>query len=197
MPFISVNGLTLNKYRSKLKHRPVCVWVCFDICLLSISDSCFWNFKSVLSFIPDVSRICWLEKSLCIGCIRKMDNLPFCRLRDNTCTRVAQDVAITFIDILISYLTDCAHYVSLSNHCSAITHEYSGVPQCSVLGPILSTMYIEHLSAIIDSHSIIHHSFADDIQMQMSAPPDGISELRHSMQSCISDVKAWATANMH
>ena len=30
----------------------------------------------------------------------------------------------------------------------------------------------------------------------MSAPPDEISELHHSMQSSISDVKAWATANM-
>ena len=30
----------------------------------------------------------------------------------------------------------------------------------------------------------------------MSAPPDRISELLHSMQSCICDVKAWATANM-
>ena len=30
----------------------------------------------------------------------------------------------------------------------------------------------------------------------MSAPPDRISELLHSMQSCISDVKAWATVNM-
>ena len=30
----------------------------------------------------------------------------------------------------------------------------------------------------------------------MSAPPDRISELLHSMQSCISGVKAWATANM-
>ena len=30
----------------------------------------------------------------------------------------------------------------------------------------------------------------------MSAPPDGISELLHSIQSCISDVKAWTTANM-
>ena len=35
-----------------------------------------------------------------------------------------------------------------------------------------------------------------DIQLQMSAPPDRISELLHSMQSCISDVKAWATADM-
>ena len=57
-------------------------------------------------------------------------------------------------------------------------------------------MYINPLSAIIDSHSIIHHSFTDDLQIQMSAPPDIISELLPSMQSCISDVKAWATAIM-
>ena len=95
-----------------------------------------------------------------------------------------------------SYLTDRTHYVSLSNHCSAFTHVHSGVPQGSVLGPMLFTMYIMPLSAIIDSHSIIYHSFADDLQLQMSAPPDGISELLHSMQSCISDVKALLTANM-
>ena len=57
-------------------------------------------------------------------------------------------------------------------------------------------MYIKSLPAIIDSHSIIHHSIADDIQLQMSAPPDGISELLHDVQSYVSDVKAWATANM-
>ena len=43
---------------------------------------------------------------------------------------------------------------------------------------------------------MIHHSFADDLQLQMSAPPDRISELLHSMQSCISDVKVWATVYM-
>ena len=42
----------------------------------------------------------------------------------------------------------------------------------------------------------MHHSFADDLQLQMSAPPNRISELLHSMQSCMSDVKAWATAYM-
>ena len=95
-----------------------------------------------------------------------------------------------------SYLIDRTHYVSLSNHCSAFAHVHSGVPQGSVLGPILITMYIKPLSAIIDSNSIIHHSFSDDVQLQMSAPPDKISELLHSMLSCISDVKSWATANM-
>ena len=57
-------------------------------------------------------------------------------------------------------------------------------------------MYIRPLSAIIDSQSITHHSFADDLQIQISAFPNKISELLHSMQLCIGDVKAWATANM-
>ena len=102
----------------------------------------------------------------------------------------------TVLQWFSSYLTDRTHYVSLSNHCSAFAPVHSGVPQGSVLGPMLLTMYIKPLSAIIDSHSIIHHSFAVDLQLQMSAPPDRISELPHYMQSCISDVKEWATANM-
>ena len=95
-----------------------------------------------------------------------------------------------------SYLTDRTYYVSPSNHCFAFVPVHSDVPRGSVLGPILFTMYIKPLSAIIDSYSIIHHSFADDLQLQMSAPPDRISELLHYIQSCISDVKSWATANM-
>ena len=94
------------------------------------------------------------------------------------------------------YLTDRTHYVSLSSQCYAFAPVHTGVPQGSVLGPILFSMYVKPLSAIIDSHSIIHHSFADDLQLQMSAPPDRISELLHSMQFCLCDVNVWATVNM-
>ena len=102
----------------------------------------------------------------------------------------------TVLQWFSSYLNDRTHYGSLSNHCSAFASVHSGVPQDSVLGPIFLAMYIKPLSVIIDSHSIMHNSFAYDLQLQMSAPPDRISELLSSMQSCISDVKAWATANM-
>ena len=102
----------------------------------------------------------------------------------------------TVLQWFSSYLTDRTHYVSLCNHCSDFAPVHSGDPQGSVLGPMLFTMYIKPLSAIIDSHSIIHHSFADDLQLQISAPPNRIYELLHSIQSCISDVKALATTNM-
>ena len=81
-----------------------------------------------------------------------------------------------------SYLTDRTHYISLSNHCSAFAPVHSGVPQGSVHGPVHFTMYIKPLSAIIGSHSVIHHSFANYLQLHMSAPPDNISRQRYSIQ---------------
>ena len=56
-------------------------------------------------------------------------------------------------------------------------------------------MYIKPLSTIIDSHSITHHSFADDFQLHMSAHLDNISDLLHSLKSCISDTMACTTAS--
>ena len=106
---------------------------------------------------------------------------------------------IEFTDTVLqwfsSYLTNRTHYISLFNHCSALAPVHSGAPQGSFLCLMHFIMQIEPLSAIIDSHSIIHHSFADHLQLHMSAPSARIFELIHSMQSCIGDVKALATAN--
>ena len=51
------------------------------------------------------------------------------------------------------------------------------------------------LSAVIERHSILHHSYADDSQLQNSATPDRLPDLIDSMRLCIDDIKDWMTDN--
>ena len=49
-----------------------------------------------------------------------------------------------------------------------------GVPQVSVLGPILFILYSAPLSYLIETHSFSNQSFADDTQLLHSCSPDQI-----------------------
>ena len=58
-----------------------------------------------------------------------------------------------------------------------------GVSQGSVLRPILFVSYTAPLSTATEKHSILHHSYTDDSQLQKSAAPHQIPDLL-SMQKC-------------
>ena len=106
--------------------------------------------------------------------------------------RLHTDLGYTdaFHQLFSSYLSHPTHYVSLSIHWSAFAYAHSSVPLdsiilnfCTELGfsTMLLNMYIKPLYAINDSHSVIHHSLADSMQLKMSAPADKMSELLPSM----------------
>ena len=103
-----------------------------------------------------------------------------------------QDIAL---DWFSSYLTGRTQSVTIQNHTSDPDPIAFGVPQGSVLGPVLFVLYTTPLSTIIAKHSVLYHSYADDSQLQKSAPPPQVPELVQSMQSCITDIKSWMTTN--
>jgi hypothetical protein len=111
--------------------------------------------------------------------------------------RLEDDFGIkgTVLTWLESYLVDRVQTVVVDGHYSDPVVIPWGVPQGSVLGPILFVLYTKPLTSIIKRHSVTPHSFADDSQLQRSAPPNEIPQLIASMQDCISDVRSWMNSN--
>ena len=65
-----------------------------------------------------------------------------------------------------SYLSGRTHSVKVGSTLSHPAALYYGVPQGSVLGPILFSLYTNPISSIIHSHSSInYHFYADDTQV--------------------------------
>ena len=70
-----------------------------------------------------------------------------------------------------------------------------GVPQGSVLGPVLFTMYITPLGNVIRHHNTLYHLSADDTQLHKSSSPEHFAKLLLDIQSCAESVRDWMACN--
>ena len=90
-----------------------------------------------------------------------------------------------------SYLTNRYQYVNYNNTTSNMKQILCGVPQGSILGPLLFLLYINDISSV----SIVLFSvlFADDTTLLYSS--NNLQELSATVNNELSNIMQWLNAN--
>ena len=97
-----------------------------------------------------------------------------------------------------SYLTSRTQFVCLGRTKSQPSELLQGVPQGSVLGPVLFTLYTGPIGQITRRHQLDFHTFADDSQLYVSFKindPTYEKTALTRIQACVRELKAWLNHN--
>lgn len=98
------------------------------------------------------------------------------------------------VNLIRSYLTDRFQIVDVDGKMSRKAGITSGVPQGSVLGPLLFSLFINDLPSILRYCSI--HMFADDVQIYICSTNLSESELARLINYDLSNIMAWSILNL-
>ena len=70
-----------------------------------------------------------------------------------------------------------------------------GVPQGSVLGPVLFVFYTVELISLIERHGLSPHLYTDDTQVYGLCPPAAVDALSSQVTECADDIATWMKSN--
>ena len=98
---------------------------------------------------------------------------------------------------LKSYLTNHVQSIKLGETLSLPKALKFGVPQGSVLGPLLFSMYTAPLSRLISGYKLIHHHlYADDTQIYIALDIDKSPQNLSILKQCLEAVQSWMYDNL-
>ena len=97
-----------------------------------------------------------------------------------SCLETAFGIHSIAVQWFRSYLLDRNKCIVVNCSASSSSPLMFGVPQGSVLGPVLFVLYTTPFSDIIANHSLNHQLFADDTQLQNSILPNSAHSLNET-----------------
>uniref|UniRef100_R4GDA2 Reverse transcriptase domain-containing protein n=1 Tax=Anolis carolinensis TaxID=28377 RepID=R4GDA2_ANOCA len=100
----------------------------------------------------------------------------------------------TALQWLQSFLEGRSQLVMLGDTCSDPWPLTCGVPQGSILSPMLFNIYMKPLGEVIRSFGVRCHLYADDTQLYYSFPPNS-KEAPQILNQCLAAVMGWMRAN--
>ena len=94
-----------------------------------------------------------------------------------------------------TFITGRSQFVKFRSFDSQSHAFPSGVPQGSVLGPIIFILYTQDIIPLVQNLGLNINVFADDIQVYGSCSSGDTSQLCARLTSCISSVGSWLRSN--
>ena len=97
-----------------------------------------------------------------------------------------------------AYLKDREQFVQNENTKSSISQLLRGVPQGSVLGPLLYVLCTAPIADIIKSYDLHYHLYADDSQIYVFFPSQLQQELclvKSKLEACVKHIDSWMVLN--
>ena len=96
---------------------------------------------------------------------------------------------------IIPYLHGSVQHVRFSATSSTPSAVEYGVPQGSVLVPVLFLLYTTDLLQLIKCHRLTPHAYADDTHIYGFCRPLEVSMLAGRVSECVDETSAWMMAN--